>query len=170
MTRTSLLTMAVAAFAVAIATAPRAQPSADETAVRQRLEHWTAAFNAKDVAGSCDLFAPDLAYSIQDVVNGTYQTMCGNLTRILGRSDIRLHYDVPAIKEIIVSGDIAAVRLTWTLTVERGGAGTRRPRKAWTCSAASPTAAGRSPATSRSRPAPTSCFPEADRGHANRNG
>ena len=122
MTRASLLTMAVAALAVAIATAPRAQQSADEAAIRQRLEHWTAAFNAKDVAGSCDLFAPDLAYSIQDVVNGTYQTMCGNLTKILGRTDIRLHYDVPAIKEIIVSGGIAGVRLTWTLTVERGGA------------------------------------------------
>ena len=48
--------------------------------------------------------------------------MCGNLTTILGRSDIRLHYAVPTIKEIVVSGDIAVVRLTWTLTVERGGA------------------------------------------------
>jgi uncharacterized protein (TIGR02246 family) len=122
MIRSRLLAAAVAAVAIAFATAPRAQPSSDETAIRQRLQHWTAAFNAKDVAGSCDLFAPDLLYSIQDVVNGTYQTMCGNLTRILARSDIRLHYDVPAIKEIIVSGDIAVVRLTWTLTVESGGA------------------------------------------------
>jgi|SRR5437868_671234 len=48
-------------------------------------------------------------------------TMCGNLTTILGRSDIRLHSVVPTITEIIVSGDIAAVGLTWTLTVERGG-------------------------------------------------
>lgn len=122
MTRSSLLAMAVAALAVAVAPAPRAQPSADQAAIRQRLEHWTAAFNAKDVAGSCDLFAPDLAYSIPEVVNGTYRTMCENLTRMLGRSDIRLHYDVPALREIIVSGDIAAVRLTWTLTVEQGGA------------------------------------------------
>ena len=122
MIRSSLLAAAVAALAIAFAAAPRAQPSSDETAIRQRLEHWTAAFNAKDAAGSCDLFAPDLLYSIQDVVNGTYQTMCGNLTRILARSDIGLHYDVPAIKEIIVSGDIAVVRLTWTLTVERGSA------------------------------------------------
>src|SRR5262245_9898524 len=117
MTRSSFLATAVAALAIAIATAPRAQPPSDEAAIRQRLERWTAAFNARDVAGSCDLFAPDLAYAIQDVVNGSYQTMCGNLTKILGRSDIRLHYGVPAIHEIIVSGDIAAVRLTWTLTV-----------------------------------------------------
>ena len=122
MARSSLLAAAVAALAIAFATAPRAQSPSDETAIRERLERWTAAFNAKDGAGSCDLFAPDLAYSIQDVVNGTYRTMCGNLTKMLGRTDIRLHYDVPAIHEIIVSGDIAAVRLTWTLTVERGGA------------------------------------------------
>jgi len=112
-----LLTAIVAASAVA-----RADPAADEAAIRQRLERWTAAFNAKDVAGSCDLFARDLGYAIQDVVNGTYDTMCGNLGKILARSDIRLHYAVPAVHEIIVSGDIAVVRLTWTLTVERGGA------------------------------------------------
>jgi steroid delta-isomerase len=112
-----LLAAIVAASAVA-----RADSAADEAAIRQRLERWTAAFNAKDVAGSCDLFATGLNYAIQDVVNGTYQTMCGNLGNILARSDIRLHYAVPAIHEIIVSGDIAVVRLTWTLTVERGGA------------------------------------------------
>src|SRR5215831_3057212 len=110
-----LLTAIVAASAVA-----RADPATDEAAIRQRLERWTAAFNAKDRAGSCDLFAPDLLYAIQDVVNGTYDTMCGNLGKMLGRSDIGLHYAVPDIHEIIVSGDIAVVRLTWTLTVRRG--------------------------------------------------
>ena len=70
---------------------------------------------------ACDLFAPDLVYSIQDVVNGRYETMCGNLAKILRRSDIRLHYAVPAIHEIIISGDVGVVRLTWTLTVQRNG-------------------------------------------------
>ena len=122
MMRRCLAVLAFIAIAVKAATAARADSATDEAAVRQRLERWTAAFNARDVAGSCDLFAPDLLYSIQDIANGTHETMCGNLTRILGRSDIRLHYAVPAIHEVVVSGDIAVVRLTWTLTVERGGA------------------------------------------------
>jgi len=66
----------------------------------------TAAFNAREVAGSCDLFAPDLLYSIQDIANGTHETMCGNLTRMLGRSDIRLHYAVPAIHEMAVTPSV----------------------------------------------------------------
>jgi steroid delta-isomerase len=33
---------------------------------------------------------------------------------------LQLHYDNPDIQEIIVSGDIAVVRLIWTLTVRKG--------------------------------------------------
>lgn len=117
-----LSALVAAATVVAATAAARADSAADEAAIRQRLERWTAAFNAGDARGSCDLFAPNLVYSLQEVPNGTYETMCGNLTRVLARSDIRLRYAVPTIHEIAVSGDIAVVRLTWTLTVERGGA------------------------------------------------
>jgi len=34
---------------------------------------------------------------------------------------LSLHYDSPDIREIIVSGDIAVVRLFWTLTARKGG-------------------------------------------------
>jgi steroid delta-isomerase len=122
MLRRCIATLVVIASAITAPALARADSAADEAAIRQRLERWTTAFNAKDRAGACDLFAPDLAYAIQDVVNGTYETMCGNLTKILGRSDIGLNYAVPAIHEIFVSGDIAVVRLTWTLTVQRNGA------------------------------------------------
>ena len=33
---------------------------------------------------------------------------------------MQLHYDYPEIREIIVSGDIAVVRVIWTLTVRKG--------------------------------------------------
>jgi steroid delta-isomerase len=99
-----------------------ADPAADEAAIRLRLQHWTADFNAKNLAGVCDLFAPDLHYSIPEMVNGTHETMCTSLTKVLGRSDIRLDYAMPDVHEIIVSGDLAVVRLTWTLTTEAGGA------------------------------------------------
>ncbi len=41
-----------------------ADPAADEAAIRQRLQRWVADFNARRLAGVCDLFAPDLRYSI----------------------------------------------------------------------------------------------------------
>jgi steroid delta-isomerase len=98
-----------------------ADAAADEAAIRDRFAKWTAAFNAGDAAGVCDLFAPDLIYSLPEVTSGTQATICGNLATILARSDIKLHYDLPAIHDIIVMGDDAVVRLTWTLTAEAKG-------------------------------------------------
>jgi steroid delta-isomerase len=100
----------------------RADSDADKAAIVQRLQRWTADFNAKDTVGTCDLFAPDLVYSIPEVVRGTRETMCSNLASLQGRADIKLHYDNPDIHEILVAGDVAVVRLTWTLTTEVSGA------------------------------------------------
>ena len=111
-----------AAVGLALAAGPAlADSAADEAAIRQRFADWTAAFNAGDAAGVCDLFAPDLSYAIPEIVDGTQATMCGNLARQLARDDLRLHYELPAIHEIMVSGDIAVVRLTWTLTAAARG-------------------------------------------------
>lgn len=116
-----LATLVIVALALA-ATAPAcADPLADEAAIRQRLQRWTDDFNARNLAGVCDLFAPDLLYSIPEVPRGTHETMCTSLTKVLARSDIRLHYAMPDIHEIVVSGDLAVVRLTWTLTTELAG-------------------------------------------------
>jgi uncharacterized protein (TIGR02246 family) len=113
--------VAIALTAAAVQTAA-ADSDADKAAIVQRLQRWTAAFNAQDAAGVCDLFAPDLLYSIPEVVRGTRETMCSNLAALQGRSDIKLHYDNPAVHEIVVAGDVAVVRLTWTLTTEVNGA------------------------------------------------
>jgi uncharacterized protein (TIGR02246 family) len=104
--------------AAAMMAAASADPAADEAAIRQRFQRWTADFNARDAGRVCDLFAPDLIYSIPEVVQGTRQTLCANLAAMLARSDITLHYDNP---DIIVMGDVAVVRLTWTLTTELNG-------------------------------------------------
>ena len=121
MVRRSLAAIVTIALTVAATmAAASADPAADEAAIRQRFQRWTADFNARDAAGVCDLFAPDLVYSIPEVVNGTRQTLCANLATMLARSDITLHYDNPDIHDIIVMGDVAVVRLTWTLTTEEG--------------------------------------------------
>jgi uncharacterized protein (TIGR02246 family) len=112
--------IAIALTAVTMQTA-QADSDADKAAIVQRLQRWTEAFNAKDAAGTCDLFAPDLVYSIPEVVRGTRETMCSNLAALQDRSDIKLHYNNPDVHEIIVAGDVAVVRLTWTLTTEVKG-------------------------------------------------
>jgi steroid delta-isomerase len=117
-----LVTFLAIALTVADIQAARADADADKAAIVQRLQRWTAAFNAKDAAGTCDLFAPDLVYAIPEVMRGTQQTMCSNLAALQARSDIKLHYDNPDVHEILVAGDIAVVRLTWTLTTEVNGA------------------------------------------------
>lgn len=112
--------VAIALTAAAAGTA-LADADADKAAIVQRLQQWTAAFNAKDRAGTCDLFAPDLVYAIPEVVRGTRETMCSNLAALQARTDIKLHYANPDIHEIVLAGDLAVVRLTWTLTTEVGG-------------------------------------------------
>ena len=54
-------------------------------------------------------------------VESTRQSLCANLERLLARQDMQLRYDAPEIREIIVSGDIAVVRIVWSHTVRRGG-------------------------------------------------
>jgi uncharacterized protein (TIGR02246 family) len=116
---TTIVAIALAAAAMASA---HADSVADEAAIMQRFQRWTADFNAKDSAGVCDLFAPDLVYSIPEVVQGTRETICANLAKMLASSDVQLHYDNPDVHEILVAGDVAVVRLTWTLTTQMNGA------------------------------------------------
>jgi ketosteroid isomerase-like protein len=99
----------------------QAGPADDEASIRQRLEQWRSAFNARDAAGACDLFAPDLAYSIPGIIQGDHERMCGNVRRLFSRPGLALTYDEPLIHEILVSGSIAIVRLRWTLTTQADG-------------------------------------------------
>lgn len=121
---TGLHCAALVAFiaATTAVTTAHADEAADKAAITERLNRWTADFNAKSPVGVCDLFAPDLVYSIPEVTRGTHETICKNLTTVLAKSDIKLRYANPDIHEIIVSGDVAVVRLTWTLTTEAAGA------------------------------------------------
>ena len=105
------------ALAVALALASPAGAD-DAAAIRDRLEAWRLAFNARDADGACDLFAPDLAYSVPGLAAGTRETMCTNLARAMMRTDFILRYDPPEIHEILLAGDLAVVRLRWTLSTE----------------------------------------------------
>jgi steroid delta-isomerase len=104
----------------AIASPARADEAADKSAITARLRGFADAFNARHAAGFCDIFAPDLIATMPPELETSREAICGNLDRVLARPDVQLHYDYPEIREIIVSGDIAVVRIMWTLTVRKG--------------------------------------------------
>lgn len=105
---------------VAAATLAHADDAADKAQITARLDGFSDAFNARDAAGACDLFAPDLVATIPLGRDVSRDKLCGNLGRLLSKKDLELRYDHPEIDAIIISGDIAVVRLVWTLTARKG--------------------------------------------------
>jgi steroid delta-isomerase len=91
-----------------------------EAEIRSALAAWNAAFNAADTERICDLFAPDLRYYVRDLPEQTYDDMCGRLKKTLADPARALAYSAD-IHEVIVTGDSAVVRLTWTLTTRAPG-------------------------------------------------
>jgi steroid delta-isomerase len=114
--KTLLLCLLLAAAPVAAA-----EDTSPEAAIRTALATWTTQFNARDTAGVCTLFAPGLRYYVRGLPDEqTYQDMCERLHRALTGRDVTYHYRLD-IREIIVSGDLAVVRLVWYDTVSRPG-------------------------------------------------
>ena len=112
------------------AVAPLSAQSGDqaERTIRAALAKWTTDFNARDASHICELFAPDLVYDYRGFPERDYPTLCGLLHRSLADPTRRFRYALD-IKEIIVSGDIAVVRLVWTLEVTAAGAKTQETRE-----------------------------------------
>ncbi len=84
--------------------------------IRAALEQWRIDFNARRAAHICDLFAPGLRYDFQGLPEQNYALLCDRLHRVLADHAKSFQYGLH-IKEIIVSGSLAVVRLTWISTV-----------------------------------------------------
>lgn len=94
-----------------------AQPSAPQQEIREALESWRDAFNARDANRVCDLFAPDLIAAFQGQPERNYTSLCALLRQSLRDPERSFNYALD-IKEIAVSGDLAVVRLIWTLQIK----------------------------------------------------
>lgn len=116
---------ALAVFALVALAGPAIAQSAGpaETAIRDALTRWTTAFNAGDAAQVCALFAGDLRYDYRGQPERGFDDVCALLRRSLGDRSRQYRYSLE-IKEILVAGDLAVVRLTWTLEVKPAGAAT----------------------------------------------
>lgn len=118
----ALLAALAAACGLATAAAPasaQADAAADR-AIRDALSKWTDDFNARYPRRICDLFASDLVYDYRGFPERGYADLCNLLKRSLADPSRRFAYTLD-IREIIVSGDIAIVRLVWTLRISRDG-------------------------------------------------
>jgi steroid delta-isomerase len=101
---------------------PAAADTEAEKAIRNALSKWTEDFNARDATRICDLFAPDLRYDFRGQPERDFAAMCSGLKRTLADRSRTLTYSFD-IKEIIVSADMAIVRLVWTSRVSQAGSG-----------------------------------------------
>jgi ketosteroid isomerase-like protein len=92
----------------------------EAAAIRAELDAWTAAFNARQADKICGIFAEDLRYKFGEVSDRGYNDVCTALRRSLGDETHRSHYTLD-LREILVYGDIAVVRLIWTLDSSQAG-------------------------------------------------
>jgi uncharacterized protein (TIGR02246 family) len=93
-----------------------ASESAARAEIRAALTQWMQDFNAGRADVVCDLFARELRANVRGQPERGYEAQCELLRRSLADRTRRYAYAV-AIKEILVWGEVAVVRLTWTLTV-----------------------------------------------------
>jgi uncharacterized protein (TIGR02246 family) len=105
----------------ALTGSPAIADTTAEKAIRDALTRWTADFNARD-ASRIDLFAPDLRYDFRGQPERDFNAMCSGLKQALADRSKTLSYAFD-IKEIIVSGDMAIVRLVWTSKLSRSDSG-----------------------------------------------
>ncbi len=110
--------IAVTVFALLLLApaAGRAVAESTEDAIRATFAQWTKDFNAGKADAVCRLFSPDLRYDFRGYPEREYNDVCTLLHRSLADQSKRYVYALD-IREIMVSGDLAVVRLAWTLTV-----------------------------------------------------
>jgi uncharacterized protein (TIGR02246 family) len=108
-------------FALTAVGSAQADVEADKAAIAARLPDFTAAFNARDAAGACDIFAPDLVSAMRGRPDNGREAVCKRIAAALAERTKTMLY-APDIEEIIVSGDLAIVRLVWNVTKTQSGA------------------------------------------------
>jgi len=92
-----------------------AQTVSAEAQIRAALTQWMADFNAGHADKVCDIFAPSLRADNRGAGERDFDAQCKLLRDVLGDASRSFSYALD-LKEIVAEGDMAAVRLVWTLT------------------------------------------------------
>ena len=114
------------ALTCALASPARAEDSADQLRSGRRSVQWIQDFNAHRADEVCELFETDVIADIRETETPqTFDLVCQRLTRAVGNQTRTYSYS-PDIKEILVFGDVAVVRLVWTRSSIRSSSRSRR--------------------------------------------
>jgi steroid delta-isomerase len=90
---------------------------ADDAAdIRATLELWRDDFNAGRADPVCALFSRDVIAQVRGVPERDYDQVCRVLQDALADKTKQFSYALD-IKEVVVAGDLAVVRLKWTLKI-----------------------------------------------------
>jgi uncharacterized protein (TIGR02246 family) len=92
-------------------------PAEDRAAIEAALRQWPDDFNAENLPGVCGLFADDVVLIYPGSPDRNHQQFCDQMRTQFDDPAKQFSYDPPDIQEVVVDGDLATVRLIWTLTV-----------------------------------------------------
>jgi uncharacterized protein (TIGR02246 family) len=92
-------------------------PAEDRAAIAAALLQWPDDFNAKNLPGVCGLFADDVVLIYPGSPDRNHQQFCDQMRTLFEDPGKEFSYDPPDIQEVVVDGDLATVRLIWTLTI-----------------------------------------------------
>lgn len=102
--------------------ASEASAQRDEQVIRATLADWVRAYNAGDYVHAAEIWAPDLIGWYPGAPDDTYADEQAAARKGAPAGAARVTFAV-AIDEVIVSGDLAVVRDTWTQTTTGSGEG-----------------------------------------------
>ena len=116
-----VLTCCVLAFGVLAGCTNSASPhhdvSQDKAAIEASLRQWPHDFNDRKLPEVCGLFAADVVLSYPGSPDRGHDAFCDRIKTQFEDQAKKFSYAEPDIKEILVDGDLATVKLFWTLTV-----------------------------------------------------
>lgn len=90
--------------------------ASDAAAFEKLFSDWTYAFNHKNLEGSCRLFSKSLTADYRGVPPKNYAAVCEGFKNIFQQSQRHYQYHYK-IHHVYRSGDLAAVRITWYLSI-----------------------------------------------------
>lgn len=97
--------------------AARPDAEQDRSAIEAALRQWPTDFNAENLDGVCGLFADDVVLIYPDSPDRGHREFCDQMRRLFDDPARTFTYDQPDVREVLVDGDLATVRLIWPLTV-----------------------------------------------------
>lgn len=91
----------------------------DKLLFEKIFTEWTQAFNRKDLKKTCDLFSKDLTATYKGTTQKNYDSVCEKFKKLFSQ-DKQYQYRFE-IHQVYHSLDLAAIRITWYLTVDEPG-------------------------------------------------